>query len=588
MPSGSGCIFCASDDFSFFRYAEEIAPLSAIGRTSPPIPLRHIFSQMRYQKCSLVIEEEVDLSVIPWCEDEVKLFEETIRAELVPLSRRLIRITFLAFQGENPAEVLETYSHSPQDAKATFAEDAAKLKKLVAENNFFAVGYAFVIVDSYKGTVLSSYVPVAVLKPSLPEDAGVFVHSKGAYVAEFLGEKLPVEGSYFVQQEGAAWCCAHAATIVAINNIAKNVPESCGGKANTVEYLCPLTMNKMLNINHRSRLASNGLFLEEVQFLLKNAVKDFSIESSLWDTQVGDQDPDLVIDQAYYAVECGLPAIIGFHGNGVHHAMAVVGHTFDQVYWSSKASGAYFGTRRRGYIPSHAWVDKLIVQDDNFGPYSTLSRSELARRSPSIVVPRFPGSSVYSADQVEVLAHLQLQWQVFDDGQTYFQQVSTKLPRVSDVYWFNTLQRHLANQLCVLRTTPIIPDEYINWLEDSSRLECKQKGIADDEVDDYIDDVKRHKILGPTWLVEVSIPELYQWNNFRLGEVLIQELYERPDEPVVWLVRMPGVLSLPDIGKNMYDHRQIPMTGRYSIERRTPAKLGQYWNWAFDQWSKYA
>ncbi len=611
-------IMCAGRSgkgLSFFGYAESLSPETSIGKKpAPPIPLHHIFSLMRALECDVVVEEELDPATVSGCAKEVDILQEKLRPELNPLSRRVFRITFFKVS-KNDIKCVDLFQTDHDRARDTAEED--KRTFLSIKESLECLGFLYLYADSCKGINLSAYVPRAVVRP-LPSDdyRGLFIHSKAEFLAHvFEGITFPVEGSFFAQQEGSTWCCAHAAVLTLMMNIT-------GATGDLKRSFCVQQWNSLLGIDHEYRNAG-GLSPDEIRRIFANEgvqsfCADYDTISAMYTFKGSAAHADRVIATAYYAVEAGLPAIIGFAGEHVDHAMAVVGHTFDPSMWSPTATRAYFDFHDKPYIPSHAWVDNLVVQDDNLGPYCTLPRSVLQACNPRVIIPKFPNSKWGTPEVVEWAAADLLALHTYEQGR-FFQTIlrSVACPSREKNKWFFRLMRNVSTQTHVLRTIPITHQEYFDFLTGKNDLDEQLLGKGSDNLTDTlkrrqedpitltwrqqdpstlewrqrITILKRRQEDPFSWLVEISIPELFQWNNRRLGEVIFQEStlvnaesQEEVDFLDVWLVRVPGILSVPNLaildnGEITYrfNHYQIPGKNHYPIVTRTVSDFARSW-----------
>lgn len=561
VPSRILCTGRTGGDFSFFRYAELLSPLSDLqANNSAPTPLRQVFSLMRQHDCDLLVEEELDPTTVLGCQEEIQVLQEKIRPGLNPLTRKVIRVTFFRLIANN-VDRLKCYT---SDIDLATKNAAKHFKEFSATAGAFeCLGYLLLYIDSFKGLGLSSYVPEAVIKPFPPDSRGPYIHSGGKYEAHVSGVRFEIDGSYFAQQEGATWCCAHAALMVVLKNVFTARGQSYG---TTYEQI-----NQLLNIDHQYRFAHTGLKVPEIVDVLagEGIYSDVINCNTKFPGLPGCGTPhhaDRVIATAYYAIEAGLPAIICF-GSDLGHAMGVVGHTFEPSLWSPRASSVYFGGQAKPYIPSHAWVDNFVVQDDNFGPYCVLPKSVLRTQNPAVIIPRYPRSVVLTPEIVEWAAADFLTIKKYN-GKSYFQTIlqSPSCPPRSDDsnYWFYKLMEAASRGLHVLRTIPISPDEYLEFLKGTEGA----GDVLGPLTSDHINAIAQHLGGTFTWLVEISIPELYQRNTRRLGEVFLQEDAGSPGNVAGLSIRIPGVLSLIKDNGCGFGHFEIPFKEHFPITQR--------------------
>lgn len=506
--------------FGFFKYAHELAG------ANPPHPLKQIFSLMRSMCCDFLVEETLEPDEL--CKKEISELEK-LSPSFKPLRRVVKKLSFFTSKSKDFA---------PGDSEAEFVS-------LCKANDLVCLGFTYLYLDYSGDILLSAYVPKAVVK-SFVESSTKYVHSKSRFRNTVCGESFLVRGSYFIQQEGSAWCCAHAALLVSLHNIFAAI-----GKACPIDFT---DINNALFIDNFFRKGSSGLYIFEIQRILESVGLAASVLAPCGKHDCP-SDADARIAAAYYCVESGLPAIIGFAGSLTGHVMAVVGHTFDPNLWSARATGAYFHSTD-GYLQSHGWVGELIVQDDNFGPYCTLPRAALWEKRPVVVLPKFPWSDKLTPMLVERVAAVILS-QPPMNGKSYFHDVfSSHVAQDlgNSNFWFHELIKHVSSKTYVLRTLPITPQNYI-----ASVTTPTEDGTIIDAERDFDPNIILMRLGKKNcWMVEVSVPELYQRNERRLAEILIQQ--GNNGDPELKVVRLPGVMSVASASSG-FTHR--PIQGKY-------------------------
>lgn len=558
----------SKDDFGFFAYAREIA------KPAPPTPLRQIHSLMRFHNCRFLVEEELHASAA--CEEETQL----LRAQRNIDERRVLRLSFFgAADRRNFAPIFAT-----RRAKAERdSETDLKLFLALCDDaglGLQCLGYVDLYTEFRGNEPVHCYVHDAVVRvpqtafPQLqaantasvndqaPDLAPskAFIHSKPTFLTRVLGREFAVPGSFFAQQQSVIACCAHAAAMVALKNVYTDLNLPC-----SVNYE---DMNRLLEIDHDKlgRLASDGLSPREIACILE--------ELGHLDTvviQSPEAHPDLLVTSAYQAVESGFPAVICFQGLERSHAMTVVGHTFEPGLWPGARAGAYFRDRLLPYLPSHAWVEGLVVQDDNFGPYCFLPRRTLLRRNPSVIIPRFPWAHEGHPELLQINAHRLLTERFIQRGdsrRTLLQDIlaSEAAPRDRQANpWFFEVLEHVAKGTYVLRAMPCTMSRYADFLKEHPEI------LGDRW--ELIHGIMAKAEKEPFWLVEISIPELYQWNSRRLGEMLLHGDAGAPGEGEATVVRLPGVLSMI-FDRDHVEHHQVGGDYHYDIEKRESTPLG--------------
>jgi len=132
--------------------------------------------------------------------------------------------------------------------------------------------------------------------------------------------------------------------------------------------------------------------------------------------------------------------------------------------------------------------------------------------------------------------------------------------------WFYELVDHLCNGTYVLRAVPCTWTRYEEFYK--SHPEILESNP------DLISGIRGKCGKGPFWLVEISIPELYQWNNKRLGEVVVHGDARKSGEGQASMVRLPGVISLLFDAEHV-EHHFVGGKYHYDIESRENLRLGE-------------
>ena len=315
---------------------------------------------------------------------------------------------------------------------------------------------------------------------------------------------------------------------------------------------------------------------------------------------------EVITEWMYHAVESGLPVLLSFKGKDNWHSMTVVGHTFEAGLWSSRATAAYLEAPARGTLGSHVWVNGFIVMDGNFGPYRILSKQFLEDRLLKVLVPRFPwahswerehsrpGRSVESgapapqADPVRNPAQEEVAKFLRGGGLNHQMRERVRVAQTVDGHpdageeipvsyldylrvekdsaerrfslWFELLRSHIHKGQVVLRTVASRPEDYLEWLSGEPVKEG-EPGLEAHQVELI------RQALGtrPFWLVEISIPELFEWNNRRLGEAAV---VENPDDfahPKLRMLRLPGVLRCWSETRDAYTLQATSMEYHYPV-----------------------
>lgn len=524
---------------------------------------------MRFLRCDVMVEEE--LRPDRQCKEDLDI----LKVLKGVTRKRVRRLTF--FRSLDHSATSGVFAHDRANAFAQADRDAARLKSLLKTGKALqCLGYVYLHTDLRDNYPQHCYVHSAVVcgpeaaldlrnraRRRLTADETLsthwFPHSQAVFNSQVLGEPISVPGCFFAQQQSIITCCAHVAAMVVLRNLYGSLGMTC-----PVSYG---DMNRLLSIDHQSRLAPTGLRPNEIARILE----DLGHLSTVV-LQSNELAPEEVITAAYHTIESGLPAILCFEGVGCGHAMAAIGHTFEPGLWPGARAGVYFEGRRYPYLSSHAWATSLIVQDDNFGPYCILPKHSLVDRNPAVILPTFPWVDSVRPEFPEIFARRVLSKQFIVQSRRHFNRKQTLFESIlkSDAKpaktsrWFYEVLDHIAAGTCILRTIPCTWPRYEQFLKRNNILSGVEEvisGVAD----------KCRK--GPFWLVEISIPDLFQWNANRLGEIIVHGDATDPGTGPATLVRLPGVLTMLYQG-GYAEHYSISGDAYYPIERRQRGYLG--------------
>ncbi len=519
------------DTFSFFRYTRDIAG------PKPPEPLRKVCSLMRTMGCAFVVEEEVE--VTPEAKEEVRLLERFRNKG--PIARTVKRLSFFRLSCQSNAldsTSLEKELTADFSTLSTVQYDLSKqterFNKFVSLPNKYdlkLLGILTLHVDYQGKELLGAYVQEAFIRnsPSLCE----FIHSEAKQKFFVLGKEFSITGSYFAQQQGRLTCCAHAALMV----VAKNIYAALNKE-------CPLSYSKINGIlkidseEFSTECVCKGLSPEEMQKALRDGAGIQSVIMRASPDGTTLTTPAELINAVYHCVEVGLPTIICFSGDNQSHAMAVVGHNFAPNLWQGCVTNAYFScTQSQPYLPSHSWVEGLLVQDDNFGPYCLLPKKILDKLKLVAILPQFPQNILYGRPEYAEIAIVRGLKNSFCKNSVYtlIQDISTShvSSNVKELFWFKTLCENFDKNRLILRTTLCTKDRYINHLNELFMFNSKQPAFKT---------LQNHLFENPFWFVEISVPELFTHNRHKLGEAIVYRTSEKIC--VVSAIRLPGVLTL--------------------------------------------
>jgi hypothetical protein len=275
----------------------------------------------------------------------------------------------------------------------------------------------------------------------------------------------------------------------------------------------------------------------------------------------------------YSYMESGVPVFIvfGTEGNdskeeGQGHVVSVIGHTFNPDAWWPEAEKTYYSRifkGKPGYLRSIAWVD-FIIHDDNYGPFLTIPKDFLRVDFEIYETPWYasylpPDQQAKLQEERKVKIKNSRIWEVIvpfrkdvkilvDEAEAIaFKTIkSESLWELSEnllekynnstIEWKKTFVHHLNSENVVLRTFLIRASDLQNTFPE--------------EVYKNIKDIFSSKEIGLIpelmWFVEISIPELFAHERYRLGEVIIDATYlmsdiEKDFLKAVKYTHLPGI-----------------------------------------------
>lgn len=332
------------------------------------------------------------------------------------------------------------------------------------------------------------------------------------------GRVFELQGIYYCQQNQYTSVCAHACLRMALNGLPPH-----GGRLS----------NEDINASVARDDISAGLTLDEVVAVIDGTGKQAEV------IDCSGLDSAQYLAMLASVVESGDRALLVFPTEklGEEHVVAVFGHTRNSDEWHPQAIPAYAGAQSAQFYTSSMWVDHLLIHDDNFGPYYTLSsrtlEAEPCLKAHYIIAIRDRKPQIRS-DFAQGFASIIL---------------SNMLPSMAQLgegKWFEYITR--TQYRYVLRTILVGRENYCAHLmeslgHDQSKLSADDITLTDGLPDQF-------------WMVEYSLPALYTGNRTKLGEVLIATTGDmaKPTELVLAL-RVPSLFLVQDgtTGLKPYD-----------------------------------
>ena len=395
------------------------------------------------------------------------------------------------------------------------------------------IGYAILKTDEVPGGTPRTRVFESVLRASRHDNN--FVRGASKWKCQIGTSCHHVSGYIYAQQNGMTNSCAHVACRTAA---ARYHPDG------DMTYR---QMNDLpgIGINHTTKTSDGGLTSAQIVEVLE-AAGARCIVGDYTTLKPGITAPPFH-KYIYGSIESGSPAIICFATTkGGYHAVPVFGHTFNEDTWVPCAERSYFrvgaGT---AYTPSDSWLSAYVAHDDNWGsnfciPRHFLYTSRVCRKWPAgaklceeetervaYVIATFPKVVQVSSIEAEVI------------GADFFFSMLPQLASLSEP-WEQRLRLCAKQKTLILRPVLISASQYASHLSEVRDWNGKPiRGL----LLAALKSVKEGKV----WMVELSVPELFQANRRKVGEVLIRAEISpgtKRDFKSFFLARLPSHFAL--------------------------------------------
>ncbi len=425
------------------------------------------------------------------------------------------------------------------------------------------IGYMIIKKDKI-GQGLKVRVYESVIRPS--QHINNFIHHSPKWLCSVYGNKLPINGYLYAQQNTITNCCAHVAIRTAVASYHQE---------HDMSYR---EMNTILKLDLKNDpLIKRGLKINEIiQIIESTKAKCFS-----YDYTTKALDPKKLPFQKciYGSIESGFPAIVLFDTNkpGEGHAIPLFGHTFSDDTWVHRAEHGYFKPSQQiTYIPSESWVSMYIGHDDNYGSNFCIPRKYMHSRKHcshsktglciedigcvAHVISTYPETIKIDAIQAEVAGYSFL----FD---ILLKRLSSKGPlKFPDlgIPWSQRLYSYFRSNQLVFRPILITGKQYLKHLEkirdwDKNKIKLELlKGKKTLKTDEWL------------WMIELSVPELFSTNRRKLGEVLVKA--EMPfhlplNFDTFLLARIPGYFVTINLPSNELEYWECGVKGHVELYR---------------------
>ena len=330
---------------------------------------------------------------------------------------------------------------------------------------------------------------------------------------EVGGRTMAVAGTFFCQQNGVTSVCGHTAVRTLVMNA------SGGAVSNAVlndEWgIVPGRPIELPENAVEDALRSRGLQLFCYD-LDKTARRQRARlpDDDIWTVLTG-------------LAESGTPSLLVLGtGPTVDHVVPVIGHTVNTDEWHPQGAYAYLADAR-GSTSSSLWIDHLVINDDQLGPYYCLSRAGLFDRSglATAVTPRRVIAMLPENADVSPLAAETLVRGIYAG----LLQAARRSTGGSPPRWLTFLAQTTERR--IFRTVLSNRPAYVRSL-------LADPNVATDPAATEIVGRIAGGLPDLFWMVEVSLPNIMLANKHKLGEFLVPTSGGRHPVPVAF--RVPG------------------------------------------------
>lgn len=345
-----------------------------------------------------------------------------------------------------------------------------------------------------------------------------------------------ISGTFFCQRDGRLGMCAHASlrmlsyfsnnllTIHEIKTIAQEPIFNQNGEIVDSSGLeAPRQIDKVLKHLEYNPVPYNKPPLE----LKLNSKADVPTEDGI-------QKLSYSIEEIIYTyVESHIPVLVVIDSTNHRgaHMMVIVGHTFDSCAWWPEANVHYYQILPYGgYLKSSSWVG-FIGHDDNFGPYLNFPRE--LENIQTVIVP-LPTNITLRAELINPIIRRIIGNKYIKDG-----------VRLIGTIWSDCLLKHLEEGKLLFRTFLVSREEFLKNINESNAVNA---------IKDFYNTFPMPDIF---WITEVSVPEIFSQQRYRLGEIIIDATGSIPVEDgkftltediikqVVISIHLTGYVNIP-------------------------------------------
>lgn len=347
-----------------------------------------------------------------------------------------------------------------------------------------------------------------------------------AFDLSVANQTVKLVGSYFCQQNGISSVCAHSAVrTLLMNRSRRRISISELNKAWDIDPAA----GKVGVKNVAASLEALNLTVTRYDFLARRPADAMS-NDGIW---------SLLASLA----ESGTPTLLVFEtGPKSDHVVPVLGHTLNSDEWHPHGALSHLDDQHQT-TSSSLWIDHLIINDDQLGPYFCISRTGLFETAttpnairPKYVIALLPDGFDNSPYAAETLARAEFK-RLLASAASIF----SDPPR-----WITLLQTTAERR--IFRTILTTREEYL------ASLRSGLKGETTSETQAILGEVAA-KLPDSFWMCEVSLPNILLANRAKLGEILVST--SKKPRPEIFAIRLPGLIAT--LGKDRLKAFRFPI-----------------------------
>jgi hypothetical protein len=351
-----------------------------------------------------------------------------------------------------------------------------------------------------------------------------YVSRAATFPIHILDQELEIAAVCYAQQNTITSVCAHACLHMVERTLFPKRAPPVSSEINTlvgndaIDGMLPQEMAKALRSrtgSHVREISCEGLTSPEFVSILTAATESGHL--------------------ALLVFKTGASPDGNAHSAGpTNHVVVVLGHTRNSDEWHPQAIPEYSGLPSAPYCPASGWVDHFLINDDNFGPYFTLSSRALesdptVRAEAILVVQGFATNIDAHTAEAAAATFLSIM-------------LPTLSPETAGNRWLDLVTRR--REAFVTRPILLRREQYVEHL----RCLVSHDGATVVQADlESLEALPDH-----FWMVEYTIPDLLAGNRSKLGEVLVEASWNDDVESrrslMIRGLRAPSRLLIADHG----------------------------------------